>query len=451
MNLSLGWFKSKKQEEFADLQIEEQKLKVGLLQRKLQKDEEVIEKKTEERPFKSTKLVNNVLTVVFNDGTVVVKTNSNPDEFEAIRKSKNESEILKIVDSGKKSEEEITEKKIIEGVDILSQSVDFEVKDNSVYLRGMTRTIPPLLVTKFSEVVSKYSDNDSLQKDEEYQGLKRFFMWCCLNPRAEVADKLYDFLSRNSFRITKQGFFAALRNVVTVTTEEGSNTALVDFISNAYNKVKAVWKKKPENYDVWVEDDGSYSLYKTGLKGDGIASLDGNLKDLYLDLPNMKENRFTDAYTHTFDIRVGKLVQMDPAKCSWSTVDCAEAGLHFTSDEIHYVGCGDTSVLILINPMKVVGIGTSKGRCYEYLPIMTVPREEATVLLHDLEFDTLELDEDYAIHELEGLSDKVRKGFVAETSKYTFNLPSVSTSEIESIVSQLEKMKNEISKRVSKI
>ena len=101
--------------------------------------------------------------------------------------------------------------------------------------------------------------------------------------------------------------------------------------------------------------------------------------------------------------------------------------------------------------MKVVGIGLAKGRCYEYLPIMTVPRDEATTLLHDLDFDTLELDESYAIRELEQLSEKVKEGFKAETTKYQFNLPQISTSEIQNIIQSLEKMKEAISKRVVKI
>ena len=135
-------------------------------------------------------------------------------------------------------------------------------------------------------------------------------------------------------------------------------------------------------------------------------------------------------------------------ECNWSTQDCAAAGLHFTSDQIHYVGCGDTSVLVLINPMKVVGIGQHKGRCYEYLPIMTVPREEATEILHDLDFSTLELDEDYAIRELENLSEKAKEGFVAESKKYEFNLPHISTVEISNIVDALDEIKKVISKRV---
>jgi hypothetical protein len=303
--------------------------------------------------------------------------------------------------------------------------------------------------------------SDLVAKDDKYQSLKNFFLWACLNPRAEVTNQLYDFLKRNSFRITKQGFFAALRNVVTVTEshrnvkyDDTKNTSgdreLVDFVSNSYNKVKAVWKKKPIDFTVGRSPDGEYAIYSNNHSKNWETI--GNLQDLYkVDMPTMKGNRFTDDYTKTFDIRVGKVVSMPPEKCNWSTADCAHAGLHFTADQIHYVGCGDTSVLVLINPMKVVGIGTHKGRCYEYLPIMTVPRTEATVLLHDLDFDTLELDEDYAIHELESLAEKAKKGFVAETTKYQFNLPAMSTTEISNIVKSLSKMKNAISKRVSVI
>ncbi len=147
-------------------------------------------------------------------------------------------------------------------------------------------------------------------------------MWCCLNPRAEVAHELYRFLQENSFRITKQGFFVALRNVVTL---HGSNE-LVQFVSNTYNKVKAVWKKSPDNYHVFLENgeyvlvhaddiyeeveqacdycnedgeiyDEEYDEYETcyDCGGDGVvfesvkkqAGEDlGTLTALYLDLPN---------------------------------------------------------------------------------------------------------------------------------------------------------------------
>jgi hypothetical protein len=336
-----------------------------------------------------------------------------------------------------------------------------------------------LLVEEFLEVVGRHGGTDN----DEFNALHRFFMWCCLNPRAEVADKLFNFLKKNSFKITKQGFFVALRNVVTL---HGSNE-LVHFVSNAYNKIKAVWKKKPDDYTVFLQKDGTYKLVHnenltrmerceycdgsgttpdydeeyddsghcyecdgTGYVTDTIDHGEniGNLTELYLDLPNRAENRFTDAHTRTFDIRIGRVVNMPMESCRWNTDDCGAEGLHFTSNEIHYVGCGDTSVIVLINPMKVVGIGESKGRCYEYLPIMTVPRDEATEILHDLDFDTLQLDDSYAVRELEDLEFKAKNGFTQEAKKYDFNLPALSAVEVYTIVKSLDEIKQEISKRI---
>ncbi len=287
----------------------------------------------------------------------------------------------------------------------------------------------------------------------------------CLNPRAEVANDLYDFLNSNSFRITKQGFFVALRNVVTV----HGGTELVQFVSNVYNKVKAVWKKSPDDYTVFLKN-GEYKLVhysdlyetvegyddETGDSYEDEVAVNhgekiGGLTELYLDLPNRHENRFTDAHTQTFDIRIGRVVNMPPNECNWSTADCAHAGLHFTADHINYVGCGDQSVLVLINPMKVVGIGEHKGRCYEYLPIMTVSTEESTTILHDLDFDTLELDESFAIHELQDLTERAKEGFITEAKKHEFNIPAITHSQIENIVASLNEMKDQLSKRIVNI
>ena len=499
---SLNWFKSEKSAELEQLKIEEQKIRNLLLAELLSEKEE--KSVAFEKPYLNVKLVNSVLTVILNDGAILSKQNATQEDFNNVRNSMEEEEVLLFMNSRegladrKQKEEEISKMKAIQkGFSILSKVNDFEIMDNTVYLRGIHRSLPQLLVEKFIEVINKqeyytgFGDlNKDLAENDEYQSLKRFFMWCCLNPRVEVADKLYNFLEENSFRITKQGFFVALRNVVTL---HGSNE-LVQFVSNAYNKVKAVWKKNPNDYTVFLQN-GDYKLvnkdqlFKTveytstecpACEGTGLIFDEddeecencngtgevaeykysvqeyvnhgekiGILTDLYLDLPNRSENRFTDDWTKTFDIRIGKVVNMPKEECNWSTQDCAAAGLHFTSDQIHYVGCGDTSVLVLINPMKVVGIGEHKGRCYEYLPIMTVPREEATSILHDGDFDTLQLDEQYAISELENLSEKVKEGFEAETKKYNFNIPSISSVEIENIVMSLDDMKNSISKRIN--
>jgi hypothetical protein len=451
MKFSLNWFKSKKQEELQELKIEEQKLKNALLFRELHYEENETPSLpvAPNTPYKKVKLVNNVLTVLLHDGTILSKSNASANDYYIVKDAFTEDEILGVMVVKEIREERIAKAKEYEkaktlnkGLTILESTGDFVVDGNSVYLKGINRSLPQLLVERFLLIVNEYDGNfNYLQENVEYQSLKRFFMWCCLNPRAEVANELYRFLMENSFRITKQGFFVALRNVVTLQTDN----EIVKFVSNAYNKVKAVWKKNPDNYRV-IENNGAYSI--EAVTANPRGTIVGNLTSLYLDLPNMAENRFTDDWSRTFDIRIGKVVNMPTEDCNWSTQDCAAAGLHFTSDQIHYVGCGDQSVLVLINPMKVVGIGQHKGRCYEYLPIMAVPREEATEILHDLDFDTLELDEDYAIRELENLQEKAQEGFMAEASKHEFNMPAISTIEVEKIVASLDKIKKEISKRV---
>jgi hypothetical protein len=424
------------------------------------------------------KLVNDVLTIVLNDGSILTKTNATQEDYIRARNAVSEEQLYSIcttaevLEERRKQEAEAKRLKALqEGIKSLEGLSDFEIDGNSVKLRGTGRTMPQLLVEKFIELVQEErylagfnpgSVQDRLNDDEEYQALKRFFMWCCLNPRAEVANDLYDFLNANSFRITKQGFFVALRNVVTL----HGGTELVQFVSNAYNKVKAVWKKSPDAYTVflengeyklvhslelyeteeWVDDDGEE--YEEEVLADH-GTLIGGLTELYLDLPNRHENRFTDAHTRTFDIRIGQVVNMPPEQCNWSTADCAHAGLHFTADHINYVGCGDQSVLVLINPMKVVGIGEHKGRCYEYLPIMTVATEESTTILHDLDFDTLELDESFAICELQNLAERAKEGFVTEAKKHQFNIPAITYSQIENIVASLDMMRNSVSKRVN--
>jgi len=487
---TLDWFKSNAKRMLDNLKIEEQALKNSLLRRELE---------TSEKPYEKLKLVNDVLTVVLKDGEVLSKPSSTIDDFDSVKNATSELEIIGLFKTKLVTESmvnEVRQQRVYENIsnnmDVLGSMRDFDVDNGSVKLKGINRTIPELLVEKFIDVISLYRTGDEVHEDvyqdEEYLSLKRFFMWCCLNPRAEVADELYRFLVENSFRITKQGFFVALRNVVTL---HGSNE-LVRFVSETYTNIKAVWKKRPDDYHVILRPDGSYTFmhydkmfitqeencHYCGGSGDVWNDEDemyeecwdcdedghiqqtrrnyegtdlGTLTDLYLDLPNRAENRFTDDWTKTFDIRIGQVVSMPMDQCNWSTQDCAAAGLHFTADQIHYVGCGDQSVLMLINPMKVVGIGQHKGRCYEYLPISTVPREDATKILHDLDFSTIDLDEFYVENELESLSERAEKAFAQEVKKYEFNLPAISSTEIGKIVISLKKMKDELGSRVKQV
>lgn len=401
------------------------------------------------KPYKNVKLVNDVITVVLNDGNIITKSDVSEEDFMNVRGAQSEIEVFNYLKSKLKTADvkEHHHNQTSRDFTILTDLTDdFEIKENgtTVYLKGIDRSIPSLLVDKFCDILTFYRNEpfNAVKEDEEYVALKRFFMWCCLNPRAEVVDKLYGFLSKNGMKITKQGFFVGLRNVVKV---NDSNPELVDAITNAYHKVKAVWKKNPDNYRI-VKNNEQYSIEKVDTTPHG--AIVGNLTSLYLNLPNMAENRYTDEYTRTFDIRIGQVVSMKPEDCSWSTADCAERGLHFAGYTAPYVLCGDTTVFTLHNPMKVVGIGSEKGRCYEYLPFMTTTVGEADEIMNSQDFDFLQLDEQYAINELENLEENVKNGFAKEACKYEFNIPSLSTIGMKNIISSLEEMKTVISKRV---
>ncbi len=281
---------------------------------------------TSTHPYLSITLVGRSLSAVSLSGNILFKADATYDDYKAAKAATSEIELLKVFQCKEVAPAKVTESElkiaVANNMTVLSSLSLFEVKDGCIYLKGINRSLPALLADRFITIAKAYNYNEeAIEEDDEFLGLKRFFMWCCLNPRAEVADDLYGFLVKNSFRITKQGFFVALRNVVTVA---GESTKLVQFVSNAYNKIKAVWKKNPENYVV-LEDASGYSLYRsaTGIPSNSI----GNLATLYKDLPNMLGNHFTDAHTGTFDIRIGKVVSMPPEECSWSRADCAEAGL----------------------------------------------------------------------------------------------------------------------------
>jgi hypothetical protein len=502
--LSLDWFKETA--ENAITKVLANKLE-KLMEQDVVQDQQCSAKP--EKLYFSMKLVNDTLTVVLMDGTIISKPSATEDDYFAVQSATDVYEIHTIVaskdiaaDVEKVKAEAARIKALQKGIKLLADLPDFTVEGNSVYLTGTSRSMPQLLVEKFIEIVDRVEQqfvagrtfNEALNEDDDYLAHKNFFMWCCLNPRAEVANELYRFLTENSFKITKQGFFVALRNVVTL---HGS-PELVHFVSNAYNKVKAVWKKNPDYYTIFLQD-GEYKLvYDANLTtiekhtstmcqdcdGEGgyydyddewiecdtcggsgeveeytyevevpvdHGTKIGGLTELYLDLPNREENRFTDNWTRTFDIRVGQVVSMPKEECNWSTQDCATAGLHFAGYTAPYVLCGDTTVMTLHNPMKVVGIGKEKGRCWEYLPFMLTTVQEADQIMNDRSFDFLQLDEEYAIRELESLAERAQEGFVTEAKKYEFNLPGISAVEIGNIVATLNQMKAAISKRVSTI
>lgn len=448
--LSLAWFKSK-----LDKAVETVAEKV--ITKKIEGLVEELSKENvfEEVPYHSSIGVNNTLTVVLKNGQVLTKSGV---ETEDLAKCKTEDDVIKLmstkeaVEEKQKFEEVKKEVELIQSnFDILVETEDFEVIDGSVYLKGVNRSVPRLLVKRFAELINNAKSGylnpySFLENNIDYQSLIRFWKKCCLNPNAQSAEDLYEFLENHNMKIDQHGNFYAYRRVQTV---EGEKTELVDFISNAYNKIKAVWKKNPVNYCI-LEEDGEYRIGNINSKDDGRAVSLGNLKDLYLDLPNMKENRYTSAHTGREDYRVGNVISMPRNEGDDDNGRNCSMGFHAASKKYDYSGFGDQDILVIINPMDVLAVPVGevgKLRTCRWYFAMTLEENERFILDED-DFDVTYLGDVFEEKCLEDLEEHVKRGFTEEVKRHTFTIPNISAKEISNICKSLAEIQEELKARV---
>ena len=146
-----------------------------------------------EKPYIGIKLVNDTLTVVLTDGSVLSKPSATEEDYYAILHARDGYEILavmashQVVADQKAIEDEANRMKALQqGIQLLAKLDDFTVDGQSVYLKGTSRSLPQLLVEKFLEVVDRVGDepmdqrsfSECLNEDDDYVALKNFFMWC---------------------------------------------------------------------------------------------------------------------------------------------------------------------------------------------------------------------------------------------------------------------------------
>ena len=450
---SLKWFRSNNQEKLEKLELEKKEKELELLNLQLKESKKL---------YKVLSLVNNNLTVVLQDGSIISKSNATENDVQEIKLATSESEILKIVKDVNIQQEKVTEQLTKEEVDMYSEGFelfeyldDFYTEENTVYLSGTNRSLPDLLVKKFIEIItrvdkifSEESLQEKLNKDEEYISHKKFFMWCCLNPNAQSAEDLYGFLEKHNMKIDRHGNFYAYRRVKTVGND---SKELVDFISNAYNKIKAVWKKSPKAYDIYNRL-GDYKLVKDNPPTDDNPYWEkvGNLEELYLNLPNMKENRYTSAHTGKEDYRVGNVISMPRDEGDDNNSISCSMGFHAASKEYDYSGFGDQDILVIINPMDVLAVPkgeVGKLRTCRWFFAMTLEKDERYILDEE-DFNVLELGDIFNEKCFENIEEHVKNGFTEEVKRDTFTLPTLSSKELSVIINSLEEMTNVINSRV---
>lgn len=464
MKFSFNWFRTKKreeelldkEEELLDLQIRKEELMVDALE----KEAESKKKENKSRLYTLLKFVNDVITIIFNDGSMITKSSATIDDFVAVKEALSTKEILDIMKGEEKEKEDALDNITKTDIDVVCHFPDFEVAEECIYMNRIKRSLPPLLVKRFGEILNKFDRTKEgweteAMNDLEYSSLKKFWLKCCLNPNSQSAEDLYTFLSHHNMKIDRHGNFFAYRRVCKVRDriheEYGvkDNSEFIRIVSSAYNNVKAVWKKKPVNYRI-EELNGEYAMHKVTTEPKG--TIVGNLETLYLDLPNMTENRYTDMHTHTMDYRVGEIAFIPRDECDDDNQVSCGAGLHCANREYNYNGFGDTPILVIVNPMDVVAsplneVGKLRTSRFFFAMILD---EKDGYILDEKEFDVTELGDVFEEKCLSDMKEHVHKSFAEEVKRHTFSIPEISDKDIESISDALKKMNEIIKNRVVK-
>lgn len=404
------------------------------------------------------------LTIITEKGNIYSSPSGNLEMYNKLSAVTTEEEIRQIIlPELYQKEEEVRQKiveqekqikiaeQFVEKLNILVETGDFEIKENNtVYMKGINRSLPQLLINKFITVLieaSNFIEEESLEiiirNNSEYNSLIRFWQKCCLNPNAHSAESLYPFLEKWGMKIDKHGNFYAFRRVV---SKSNGNKELIEFVSAAYIKQRV--RKKSTSIPVYKNSETLE--YSITAENDYPWEFIGELKELYLSLPDMQENNYTSNHTGLEDYRVGTIISMPRNEGDDNNNISCSKGFHGCDPTLYsYTEFGDTTVLMIVSPTDVLAVpDAGKFRCCRWYFAAVV---ENTDILNLPEFDLEDLGDDFEALLMETLKEDVHNGFAEEVKRHTFSIPKIYTSEIKTILNALNPAlyEKELSSRVN--
>ena len=113
MSISLKWFKEAIKNSIEKV-VEKNVTKAFKELENEEKENDLDNSCENSKPYLNIKLVNNVLTIVLNDGNIITKPNANEKDFQDARNSSCESQLFNIIAS-----EEVKEERLIREKEIL--------------------------------------------------------------------------------------------------------------------------------------------------------------------------------------------------------------------------------------------------------------------------------------------------------------------------------------------
>jgi hypothetical protein len=286
--------------------------------------------------------------------------------------------------------------------------------NGEVYLAGFNTPLPQLLI----DVIEEYTDNGY-----PIDAIINFWKLLMINPDKRVRNTLFNFIKIHDFSITDAGYMVVYKAVDYKDGVKRDRT-FEEYVSNQVLHVRKDWKCSAYKYGVYkIIATGEYGISKVETfanwdeKEKGIELL-GNLGDLFDALFGENKNEiqslavpvYTDKYTHSMTIVLGKPVFMERRDCNGDAAEDCSVGLHCgcTSYVNSYGNNADAILVCYVNPMNVISVPKSecsKMRVSEYYPI-------AVATYKDKKIDVIEqkyFEDDYREYELTELNELIAK------------------------------------------
>jgi hypothetical protein len=398
-----------------------------------------------EKPYRNLMFSGDVVTVVLKDGTALTQVGVSVDILKEIKAAGSAEEIKDILFPSPEDSEDDFEL-IQNNLDIFDDQEDFIIVENDVFLKGVNLAIPPVVLSSFIEILERKSywedqyldsnhdfdndDEDSLKgTEEEYNRLKMFWMKLATCPIESSRESVYKFLKDNDVRITKTGNIIAYRRVVALPEEISE---LEKFVLVNYERVTE-WQLDPSDFYVILKEDGEYTLQR--VYSDNIID---TLDKLHTLAKTPKEQWYTSWHNQgTYKFRIGDIYAIGECEIDLDTSVCHGGGLHSASVSYDYTGYGDTPVVVLVNPAKVITVpssDTGKFRTVEMKIALLNPNE------HGVHIDEKLLeasDAEYNDVTIEQLEEVLRNANLA-TIKIKEHVTPLDLSDIENIKNALK-------------
>lgn len=249
--------------------------------------------------------INNTLVVTLDDGKQYSSDNCTDELFATVMDNLNDKEALLRI-----FHPEYGQVKSL--LDNIEQSNYLSLRGNSIYIDSISQLTVP---QDFAEAFIKAE----LEGDEDkITAYLNFWTLLSLNPDSRVRNNIFWFLNRWGMVISKSGLIVGYRNVDIKREGAEFDSTLIKYVTREWAYVRYKLKKSTSNYLVGVDRMGDYIRINKTDASDSSSVIIGNLAELYDKIvasQNEEVTVFTDHYSHSFEIRIGQVVQMERKSC----------------------------------------------------------------------------------------------------------------------------------------